>query len=161
MGLRNKSEHGCSHCWRARFDPALEWQNLRYLCFLFSGCCKFWLNAGTVYLFFFFPVFLKGTKVQPEQKSSSCSNWKYVVMVTLSPPWCRLKTTNKSAKSEILMPFGFLFPISTWKDFHQNAQYFFFYSTKKYAVCRHICANFTGWGSEGVKKTDVSMASAG
>ena len=39
-------------------------------------------------------------------------------MLTPSLPY-HLKTTNKSAKSETLTPFGLLFRTGTWKNFHQ------------------------------------------
>ena len=44
-------------------------------------------------------------------------------LLTPSLPWCHLKTTNKSAKFEILKPFRFIFWSGTWVDFHQNVQH--------------------------------------
>ena len=41
--------------------------------------------------------------------------------LTPSLPWCHLKTTNKSVKSETLKPFCFRFCTGMWKDLHQNA----------------------------------------
>ena len=42
--------------------------------------------------------------------------WGVVLYLTLSLPWCHLKTTNKSRNFEILC----VFHISMWKDIHQN-----------------------------------------
>ena len=41
--------------------------------------------------------------------------------LTPSLPWCHLKTTNKSAKLEILQLFCFLFRSGFGEDFHQNS----------------------------------------
>jgi len=58
--------------------------------------------------------------------NSPCGQFKPVlsawVELTLSLPRCYLKMTNKSVRCQILKPFFFfLFCISNWKDFHQNA----------------------------------------
>ena len=44
-------------------------------------------------------------------------------LLTPSLPWCHLKTTNKSAKSETLKPFCLLFRTGVRKDVHQNAEH--------------------------------------
>ena len=77
-----------------------------------------------------------------------------------SLPWCHLKTTNKSVKSETFKGFCLLFRTGMWKDFHQNTDSIsssMCYRTGKYSVDRHVCAvcifqprNSAGWGSEGV-----------
>ena len=41
--------------------------------------------------------------------------------LTPSLTGCHLKTTNKSAKFQILKPFCLLFRTGMWNDFHQNA----------------------------------------
>ena len=72
-----------------------------------------------------------------------------------------LKTTNKSAKFEILQPFCLFFALACERIFIQTR------STESrcvkgseniYSLQAHPCIfqpeNFTGWGSEGVKVTD-------
>ena len=41
--------------------------------------------------------------------------------LTLSLPWCHLKTTHKSAKFETLEHFCLLFRTGIWKDLHGNS----------------------------------------
>ena len=57
-----------------------------------------------------------------------------------------LKTTNKCMKFEMLKPFFlFFFCISTWTDFHQNAQYsnHICYRIGEYTVCRRVYELFS------------------
>ena len=58
-------------------------------------------------------------EVQTQQSTGYCS----IQMLILTPslPGCHLKTTNTSAKCEILQSFCFLFHTGFGEDFHQNA----------------------------------------
>ena len=58
-----------------------------------------------------------------EGYASKCTVFKNRFVLTPSLPWCHLKTTNTSSKSETLKPFCLLFRTGMWKDFHRNAEH--------------------------------------
>ena len=72
-------------------------------------------------------------------------NFKFCTFIGFSLP-CHLRRTNKSAKFEIVKPFCFMFRISKWTCFHQNAQYtegIFVIRPENILFCRHVHAHFS------------------
>ena len=89
--------------------------------------------------------------------------------LTLSLPRCRLKTTNESAKFEILMSFLFVFALACERTYIRTRSIerrFVTEPEKKHTVCRPVCARFspeifTGWGGEGLKHSALKRDERG
>ena len=65
--------------------------------------------------------------------------------LTPSLSWCHRRTTNKCAKFEIVKPLSFLFRVSKWTDFDQNAQHWkqICYRAENILLCRRAHAHFS------------------
>ena len=74
--------------------------------------------------------FLRRKGNREQFRRSPCDNQRgpylseiHAGTLTLSPPWCHFRATNKSAKFESLNCFCLLFRTGTWKDFLRNTKH--------------------------------------